>query len=133
MAQNEYVRVNGAVIAGPVVSPPGGPSLQEVASLAISASYGSSKSARPSIVNATMVSPYAIPLDTITKVRLLFVRVVSGNSIKLLLTSPSGGADQVVPVSDQALLHCPNPGDEFTAVKIVGSADLNVFLAGDVG
>lgn len=131
--QNEYVYVDGALRAGPVVPQPGGPSLQDVASLAVRASYGSTKTARPSIINATLLAPYVVPLDTITKVRLLFVRVVTGNSIKLLLTTPNGGADQVVPVSDQILIHVPNPGDEITAVKVVGSADLNVFLAGDVG
>lgn len=49
----------------------------------------------------------------------------------MLLTS-AVGTDQALKVSDLFLWHSPNPGDELTAIKLVGTGDCEYFLAGDV-
>lgn len=94
------------------------------------ATYGSSKSARPSIIGATDLVPFVIPLETIVKVRMVAFRV-RGASLKFLVTS-AAGVDQAIKCSDLWLAHMPNAGDEWTAIKVVGTADLEYVLAGDV-
>ena len=85
---------------------------------------------RLSVVGATDLSPYVVSLDTITKVRFLIIKVVNGASIKAVLTSAA--------VADQALSgttfiwNSLNAGDEITAIKLVGTADVELMIAGDV-
>lgn len=96
------------------------------------ATFGNSKNGRPSIVGATDVSPFVIPLEGITKVRALAVRVRGGaGKIKL---SSAAGADQVIPLSgeSQIIWFNPVPADEVTAVKFVGTADIEYSIAGDL-
>jgi hypothetical protein len=96
-----------------------------------SGTYSASKATRLSVVGATDLSPYTVALDSITKARFLGVRVINGSSIKMLLTSPSG-TDQALKVSSMLLWHSPNSGDEITAIKLVGTADIELLIAGDV-
>lgn len=132
MGQNALVQIQGAIVASPVVPQPGGPGLQEVASLVTRASYAASKSSRPTIQN-TLLSPFVVPLEGIVKVRIFFVAVLTGGSLIVTYSSPNGGDDQLLPVSDKLLLHNPNPGDELTAIAISGNADIVYFIAGDQG
>ena len=92
--------------------------------------YGSSKSGRPTINSPNPLVPFILALETIVKVRFLAIRV-RGGSLAVLLTSP-GGVDQVVRVSDLIVINTPNPGDEITAIKAVGIADVEYVIAGDV-
>ena len=105
-------------------------SLTEILNTAFTASYGSMKGARPSIINATAGTPFVVPFETIAKVRLLCLRVRSGH-IELSLTTALG-ALQRFPVSDLFMTHNPYPGDEITAIQIVGTGDVEYVLSGDV-
>lgn len=106
-------------------------SIQEIANTSFTATYGGSKSARISVIGATDGAPYVVPFETLTKVRALLVRA-RGSTIKVRVTS-AVGTDQSINVSELFLWHAPNSGDELTAIKFVGTADLEYFLAGDVG
>lgn len=103
-------------------------SLQELMNTSFSGTYQSSKSARPSI-NSTDGSPFSIPFETITKVRFFAIRARS--TIKMLLTSPAG-TDQITRISGLYIWQSPVDGDQLTAIKLVGNADVEYILAGDV-
>ena len=130
MAQSVTIWHSGAVTGQPTPVP-GGPSLSDMLNTSFCGTYGSSKAGRPSVVGATDLVPYVVTLDTITKVRFLGIRVINGSSIKVKLTSPAG-TDQVLQVSSLLLWHSPNSGDEITAIKLVGTADIELLIAGDV-
>jgi hypothetical protein len=130
MAQSVTIWHAGAV-TGSAHAVPGGPSLMDLLNTSFSWTYGSSKACRPSVVGATDIAPYVVSLDTITKVRFIGIRVINGSSIKLVLTSPSG-TDQAFKTSSLWLWNSPNAGDEFTAIKLVGTADIELVIAGDV-
>lgn len=119
----------GTLSGSPAQGSIGSPSLQEIINTSFSGTYGSSKSARPSIVGATDGVPFVLPFETITKVRVLVIQVRSG-SIKVKCTS-AAGALQALLVSSFLLVHAPNPGDEITAIQLVGTADIEYFIAGD--
>lgn len=121
---------NGALAGSPST---GGDALalQEILNTSFQGTYGSSKSARPGIVNATDLAPYTIPLETITKVRMIAIRLQAGATIKVRLTS-AVGTDQSFNVSGLFLWQGQNAGDEVTAIKLVGNADLVYAIAGDV-
>jgi hypothetical protein len=114
---------------------PGAPTtaLQNFMSTAVTATLGGSKGGRPAIVGATVGAPFVFPLEGITRVRFLAVKARGGGG-HLRLTSALG-TDQVVPLGSEALHLWSSlaAGDELTAVKFVGSADLEYILAGDVG
>jgi hypothetical protein len=129
MAIPQTIRHDGALTGNQ--SPGGIPGALELLPTALQATYAMAKTAAPSIINATSLSPYVIPLETISRIRLFGMRV-RGQSIKVLVTS-AAGADQAFNVSDLLLLHCPNQGDELTAIKLVGTADITYVIAGDVG
>jgi hypothetical protein len=120
----------GSINGSPAQSSQISPSLQEILNTSFSATYGSSKGSRPSIIGATDLAPFVIPLETIVKVRLMAFRV-RGGSLKFKFTS-AAGADQALLISDFFLWHAPNAGDEVTAIKAVGTADLEYILSGDV-
>ncbi len=128
MAQAVTIWHNGAVSGQPAIVP-NGPSLSDNLNTSFSATYSASKSSRLSVVGATDIAPYVVALDTITKVRFLALRVLNGPSIKLKLTSPAG-ADQAQS-GTFFLWHSPNSGDEITAIKLVGTADIEIMIAGD--
>jgi hypothetical protein len=131
MAQSVTIWHNGAVM-GQVPSPvPSGPSLADTLNTSFSGTYAASKATRLSVVGATDLAPYTVVLDSVTKARFLGIRVINGSSIKALLTSPSG-TDQAIKVSSLLLWHSPNSGDEITAIKLVGTADIELLIAGDV-
>jgi hypothetical protein len=120
---------SGALTGQPVGSPCG-PTLSDTMRTDFQGIYGASKSSRIAVVAATDIAPYTVTLDTIAKVRLLALRVVNGASIKVLFTSASG-SDQAIKVSSLMLWHSPNAGDELTAIKLVGTADIEIMIAGD--
>jgi hypothetical protein len=66
----------------------------------------------------------------ITAVRFLVIRVQSG-SILVRVTSASGGALQVLPVSDYIVLSLPRAGTELTVVEAQGTANMELIVAGD--
>jgi hypothetical protein len=109
----------------------GGPSLSEYLDTSFTGTYSASTAKRMTVVGATDIAPFTVALDSISKVRFLGLRVVNGASLKLLLTSASG-TDQAVKVSSLWLWHSPNAGDEITAIKLVGTADIELMIAGDV-
>ena len=120
---------SGAVTGMPTNSPCG-PTLSDTLRTDFQGTYSASKSSRLAIVNATDATPYVVALDSITKIRFLALRVINGASIKALLTSPSG-SDQAIKTSSLLLWHSPNSGDEITAIKLVGTADIELMIAGD--
>jgi hypothetical protein len=128
VAQTFELQVTGAVQASPFASLSGGQSLQDFLTFNVRKAYNG-RSADVSSIAATDGSPYTLPLGTIAKVRFLGIHVLAG-ALKALLTNPSE-TDQVVRFGDWLFLHCPNPGEELTAIKLVGTADFEYFVAGD--
>ena len=131
MAQAGTIWHSGAVTRQPVSAFPGGPSLSYMLNTSFQGTYGATKGSSLSIVGATDLLPFIVSLDSIVKARFLGIRVLNGPSIKVLLTSPSG-TDQALKVSSLLLWHSPNSGDEITAIKLVGTADIEILIAGDV-
>lgn len=129
MAIPAIVSHTGYLNGSPAQGSVGSPSLIELLNTSFSGTYGSSKSARPNVINATDLVPYAIPFETITKVRVFALKVRSG-SITVKMTS-SAGVNQALNISDILLMHLPNAGSELTAINLVGTADLEYSIAGD--
>ena len=130
MAQSVTIWHSGAVTGQPTPVP-GGPSLSDMLNTSFNGTYAASKATRLSVVGATDLVPFAVAFDSITKARFVGLRVINGSSIKMLLTSPSG-TDQALKVSSLVLWHSPNSGDEITAINLVGTADIELLIAGDV-
>lgn len=130
MAQSVTIWHSGSVTGQPTPVP-GGPSLSDMLNTSFNGTYAASKATRLSVVGATDLVPYAVSFDSITKGRFLGLRVINGSSIKVLITSPSG-TDQAIKVSSLLLWHSPNSGDEITAINLVGTADIELLIAGDV-
>lgn len=130
MAIPALVTHTGSLSGTPAQGAVATPSLQEIINTSFAGTFGSSKSARPSIVNATLMSPFVLPFETITKCRCFALSVVSGAMTVLITTA--AGTDQAYPVSGLWLWFSPQPGTEITSIKLVGTADVQYFLAGDV-
>lgn len=128
MAQTRTVWLTGAASIAPVAVL-NGPTLADHLNISATATYQASK-ASPLSVSSTTEAPYTVSLDSITKVRFMILKVRSG-SVTLQLTS-AAGTDQKLKVSDQIIWHAPNAGDEITAIKLVGTADVELLLAGDL-
>jgi len=134
VGQPALVQLNGAVTTTPTDGCAGsGPSLTGTMQLWVRAAYGASKSVPGAPVSATDISPQAIPLEGIAKVRFLVVKSVRNQPLKLFLTSPNGGANQQVPFSDLVVLSLPGNGDELTAISVSGVGDIQYVIAGDAG
>ncbi len=129
MAQARTVWLNGAISIAPtpVVA---GPSLGDMLNISATATYQASKSA-PLSIRSTSDSPFSVSLDSIVKVRFMALKVNSGASVQVQITSAAGN-DQKVGVSGLFIWHAPNAGDEITAIKLVGTADIELLLAGDL-
>jgi hypothetical protein len=129
MAQSRTVWVNGAVSVSPTPVMCG-PTLSDNLTISLTNTFQASKSSPLSFVG-TDGSPYTVSLDSIVKVRFLALKVNSGATVKMLLTS-AAGSEQKLSVSGMFLWHAPNAGDEITAIKLVGTADVELLLAGDL-
>lgn len=82
-------------------------------------------------INGTDVAPFLVPFGALTKVRAVAIRAVDGQSLVVKLTS-AAGADQAVPVSGVLVVHAKNPGDQFTAVKVVGVGRIEYLVGGNL-
>lgn len=81
-------------------------------------------------ITSTDLAPYTVNLDGITSVNLLAVRILSSSaSVKVKVTS-AVGTDQTVSVSGLYVWHSPVAGDVLTAIKLVGTAQLEYLVAG---
>lgn len=130
MAQSNVITVAGVVRGSPATSALFTPTAFEpFLDLALEATYGSVKATQRS-VNVDAAHPEALPLEGITKARFLAFRLLSGSTMQIWLTTALGVAK--IPVSDEFVLHVPNPGDEVTAIQLVGTADFSYLIAGDV-
>lgn len=76
-------------------------------------------------------APFVPALGAVTAVRAIAIRSVDGASIVVKLTSAKG-TDQEIPVSDLLVIQAKNVGDEYTAIKIVGTATVEYLLAGNL-
>jgi len=79
-------------------------------------------------MSGTDLAPYDLNLSGITAVQLVGITILSGGPLVLLLDSTAGTA-QAVPVSEEFLLSNRN-GPPITRIQIVGTADIEVMLAG---
>lgn len=129
MATSNQIKVQGAVTAQPATASLYSCTLQELLSLDLCAVYQASKGAVESIAS-TDLAPFTIPFSTITKGRFFAIRLVSGGSMKVLMTTGLGVA--VLPLSDLLMWHAPNQGDQATQIQVVGTGDLAYALAGDL-
>lgn len=126
MANPSTVQHQGALLSSGI---PGG--LQLVMDTNFRAAYSASKEACPTLTSVLVGAPLTLPLEGITKVRLLAAKA-TGGQITLMLTS-TGAADQLVKLGTDGLFlhHNPSPGDELTAIKAYGTGNLSYFIAGD--
>lgn len=129
MAQATTIWHNGLVNGTPAVVGSIVPSLQDSLNTTFQGTYQASTAKRLTVMG-TDQAPVAVALDSVAKARFVGLRVVNG-SLKMLLTTPSG-SDQAVRVSGLFLWHSPNAGDEITAIKLVGTADIELLIAGDL-
>ncbi len=104
-------------------------SLGDQLDLGTQQTYQVTASGRPS-VNSTDMSPFVLGLQTIVKVFFIACRI--RGSLKILLTSENGD-DQVIPCSDMFVWSAPQSNNAITAIKFVGTADLEFFIAGNTG
>lgn len=81
-------------------------------------------------IAGTDLDPFTPDLGAVTAVRAIAIRAVDGQSLVVLLTSQKG-TNQAFPVSDLLLLRAQNPGDEYTAVKVVGTGAIEYIIAGN--
>lgn len=132
MAQSNVVRVTGAVTADPASSALFTPStLSQFLGLDLEVTYGSAKGMERTTVG-TVGAPDALPLEGIVKARFLAIRLLSGSSLQVWITTALGLAK--IPVSDEFVWHAPNPGDEATLIQLAqtgASVDFLYVLAGD--
>lgn len=132
MGQSTVVRLTGALAAQPATGSLYSSSLNELLDVTFCATYGGVKGNVPTLT-APNNTPFSIPFEGITKGRVFALRLLSGVSVQVTITTAAGSA--VLPVSDELLIHNPNPGDEITAITI-GTANAQVqiayALAGDV-
>jgi hypothetical protein len=129
MAQPTTISHQGALTERPFCGSSNG-SLLDVADTSFQGTYQASKTARIGVVGATDLLPFVLSLDGIVKVRAISVKAQAGATIKIVLTS-AAGTDQAFSAT-AFLLHSPNSGSEFTAIKFVGTADLEILIAGDL-
>lgn len=88
------------------------------------------KSAGASVtITSTDLAPFSVNLNGLVSVNLLAIKILNGLSVKVLLTS-AVGTDQAVNVSGLWVWHSPVAGDVLTAVKLVGTAELEYLIAG---
>jgi hypothetical protein len=92
--------------------------------------YTASQDLRLTVVGATSGSPFVVPMGSVATARAVLIRVVNGASITAVITSAAGTSK--INVSSLFLWSSPNPGDEITAISLVGTADVRVLIAGDV-
>jgi len=132
MGQPCIVAHTGALNGSPSSGPLSGPSLVELLNTSFTETYNARGSGAPTVVGATDMAPFVLDLAnfTITKVRMFALKVNAG-TIVVKVTSAKG-TDQAVPVSKLWLWDAPFAGDEITAIKFVGTADLEFVIAGDV-
>lgn len=129
MAQAATIQVVGAVTSQPQTASFYSCTLQQLMPLELCAVYESVKGNILSIAG-TDLAPFDLPFEGITKGRFLAIRLLSGATLKAKITTALGVA--TIPVSDLFLIHLLNPGDEVTAVQLIGTVDLSYVLAGDV-
>lgn len=129
MAQAATLLVVGVVTAQPSTASIFACTLQELLPLNTSAVYESVKGTVISVAS-TDLAPFNVPFEGITKGRFFALRLAAGATMKVKVTTALGVA--VFPVSDLFLLHVPNPGDEVTAIQLVGTGDVAYCLAGDI-
>ena len=79
-------------------------------------------------------SPFALPFGTMTKARVVAIRLLAGVTINVTITTTAKGA-ATFPVSDLYVHRVRNPGDEILSITIDTSSqacDVAYLLAGDV-
>lgn len=133
MSQANQVRLDGILSGGPSGLSYYSSTLQELLPVSFCDSYAGFGSKVESNLVSSDVSPFTIPLGTITKCRIFALRLLAGVTVKVNITTGLGVA--TFNVSDQLLLRCRNPGDEITAITLsTGSqtVDLAWLVAGDV-
>lgn len=132
MAQSTRVELQGVLTGAPSSPSFYSGTLQELLPVSFCDVYTAIKNGVIT-VNSTDGVPFILPFENILKGRIFALRLLAGLTCKVILTSGLG--DAAFNVSDQFLLRVRNPGDEFTAIKIVTAAqqvDLAYLLAGDV-
>lgn len=133
MSQSNLVKLDGVLTAGPSGLSFGSCSLREIFPISFCDCYAGLQGAVESNLVSSDGSPFTLPMGTITKGRVLALRILAGLTVKVIVTTGLGVA--ILPMSDQLLLRCRNPGDEFTQVQISTSAqavDLGWLISGDV-
>lgn len=133
MAQSCPIELTGVLSGTPAFCSAFSSSLQELLPLNFCDVYASLKSTVLSGITGSAGAPVPIPFESITKARVIAVRVVAGTTINLRITTAQGLA--IIPVSDLFLLRARNPGDEVLSISIDSSSqqvDVAYLIAGDI-
>lgn len=81
-------------------------------------------------LNSTDLSPFILLSSVVANAKIIAIRVISAASVKVKLTG-SAGADQAVTISGpEGSLVLNSPNDGYTAIKLVGVADVEYLVAG---
>jgi hypothetical protein len=129
VGQSTTVQVAGAVTVAPSSPAQLSTSVQAFLKLDLSVVYESAKGGIVS-VNSTSLSPFVVPFEGIVRGRFFAFRLESGATMEVHVVTGLGTA--IFPVSDELVIHNPNPGDEFTAISLIGAGDVRYLLAGDL-
>lgn len=78
---------------------------------------------------ANPVTPYVMKISPITAVRAVAIRLRTGTAI--VLVTSSVGADKAFPLSKLWVWRSTVAGSEITALKLLGTADVEYVVAGD--
>lgn len=129
MAQSSTVNLTGVLTSQPASPSFFSCSAQELLPVSFCATYGSAKGGGISVASTDSV-PFSLPFEGITKARVFAMRLMSGATMKLKITTALGVA--TLPCSDEFVLHNPNPGDEILSIQLIGTGDILYALVGDV-
>lgn len=121
---SSQIQAAGSISAAPA-RPEGVGELSAVLSLAFQEVYDQVDAGAFTIAGTVAINP-----GNVTRMRVVVVRVLDGQSIQVRLSS-SLGSNQAFPVSGMLLVHCPNVGDEFTALSVLGTGRIEYLVAGD--
>jgi hypothetical protein len=131
MSQTVRLQVVGSALAAPASSVTPGPTLQASMRTNIDRVYTQEQPGRFSIVGATDLLPYVVPLGTVTKVRYLLIQIIPGTGSVVAKLTSAAGALQKIPVGEKLEISSPLDSDQLTVIQLTGTADGEILIVGD--
>jgi hypothetical protein len=128
VAQPFQLQVRGVIQLQPFC---GGSSMRAISDLDILTAYVQRMQDVFAVVGATVGSPFLVPFGTLTKANFVALHCMNQQGSAEARITTALGTDQIIPFSGGwILLWMPSAGEEITAIKLIGTADIEVLLAG---